>query len=435
MATIDPPAGNVIPLRRDDHAYASRIAIDWLTDRHRKAWNSAFESSFKRLQPDDADNRGFDEELMTMLAINLGESLIARGEIYVKGEMRSINAHLLGRDGPYLSPEQQRWIAQLAERPLRLYRATDVRVGEGLTLVDEFDSTSDPLVVRERGGSRSIRPGALLGARVMHLSDHLELSGALYPFAALREGDVLGRVRAALDTGSSPADKLKSAELEIARCWLAQYFEPSPMPELRDGHTDEPILLVTDHYRVADAAALADVLAAQPDVIGDAKQGWHRVRAVGGVQLTLAAINRGKSASRIEVFYHTQRMADEGRAWFEGLAGAAVQHLTRELGDPRSTAARRATSRKGRAAPAQDPREVTALIEQMMHRHYANWADEPIPYLSQQTPRQAIGTPAGLERVKGLLRTYESGEAEMARADGRPPVSYQFLWDALGITR
>lgn len=44
-------------------------------------------------------------------------------------------------------------------------------------------------------------------------------------------------------------------------------------------------------------------------------------------------------------------------------------------------------------------------------------------------------TPAGLERVKGLLRNYESGEADMAAKDKRRAISYQFLWDSLGITR
>jgi hypothetical protein len=68
-------------------------------------------------------------------------------------------------------------------------------------------------------------------------------------------------------------------------------------------------------------------------------------------------------------------------------------------------------------------------------RSYANWADEPIPALGGKTPRQAIESPGGLERVKGLLRSYEDGEAEMARSQGRRSISYQFLWDALGISR
>jgi hypothetical protein len=37
--------------------------------------------------------------------------------------------------------------------------------------------------------------------------------------------------------------------------------------------------------------------------------------------------------------------------------------------------------------------------------------------------------------VKGLLREYEEGERQQAANQGRPAVSYQFLWDALGIMR
>ena len=47
----------------------------------------------------------------------------------------------------------------------------------------------------------------------------------------------------------------------------------------------------------------------------------------------------------------------------------------------------------------------------------------------------AITTPAGLERVKGLLREYGDGEQLQSAAQGRPTVSYQLLWDALGISR
>ena len=48
-----------------------------------------------------------------------------------------------------------------------------------------------------------------------------------------------------------------------------------------------------------------------------------------------------------------------------------------------------------------------------------------------RTPRQAIQSVSGLERVKSLLRSYEDGEAQQ----GRREISYQFLWDALGLRR
>ena len=44
-------------------------------------------------------------------------------------------------------------------------------------------------------------------------------------------------------------------------------------------------------------------------------------------------------------------------------------------------------------------------------------------------------THAGLERVKGLLREYEDSERRQSASQSRPPVSHQFLRDALGISR
>lgn len=161
-----------------------------------------------------------------------------------------------------------------------------------------------------------------------------------------------------------------------------------------------------------------------------------------GAQRSRSTINPGRSTDRVELFHRTQRLADEGRAWFEGVAGAAVQHLTREITDPAGHLARAGGGDTGRtprsssaSTPDLPPEVIAQAIEQVLHRHYANWADETIPALDGRTPRQAITTPPGLERVKGLLREYEEGERQQSAAQGRPAVSYQFLWDALGISR
>ena len=162
--------------------------------------------------------------------------------------------------------------------------------------------------------------------------------------------------------------------------------------------------------------------------------------AGGGLRRRLAAINRTARVDRIEIFYRTQRLADAGRAWFDGLAGPAVQYLTREVTDPRSPAALADSGqagRSGRAGTSLDlpPADLTDMMTQVVRNLYADWADEPIPALGGKTPRLAITTPSGLERVKGLLRLYEAGEADQAKDQGREAVSYQFLWDALGVER
>ncbi len=195
------------------------------------------------------------------------------------------------------------------------------------------------------------------------------------------------------------------------------------------------MLLVTDHYRVIDASALALALAACADVDGDEKNGWYReFEGSDGQVRSQVAINPGKRRDRIELFYRTQRYADDGRAWFDGVAAAAVKYLHREISNPQDLPLAGADAKK-KPPPALPPEAMAQAIEQVIRRNYANWADEPIPALDRKTPRQAMQTAAGLERVKGLLRSYESGEAETAAQQGRRAISYHFLWAALGIER
>jgi hypothetical protein len=450
---------NIHPLRQRDHKDAARVAISWLAERHRKGWRNAFKELLDlwRLEgPHDGWQLG--EDGMTMVSINAGEWLIARGEIHARGGLREINAYLLGRDGPFLTPGQRDWIAQLRARPLRLYRVTDVQPGAGMTLIDEFDPQADPQPVHEINGSRTAKPGMLMGARIIEvavgadIAGQPELSGAIYPFSKLAEAAVMAQARQVLadssELGLHGNSQRNAFELAIARAWLDQWFAPAPRPQIHDALTGDPLLLVTDHYRVLDAPALVAALASQADVEGDAQQGWSRlIKGAGGAHRSLSTINPGRSIDRIQLFHRTQRLADQGRAWFEDTAGAAVQHLTREITDPAGHLARagggqggdnsgRLPSWPSSAHTADLPPEVIAqAIEQAIRRHYANWVDETIPALGGRTPRQAITTPAGLERVKGLLREYEEGERQQAANQGRPAVSYQFLWNALGIRR
>lgn len=445
---------NVHPLRPRGHEHAVGVAISWLTERHRKGWRNAFEALLDLWIPDGPpEPEQLDEDLMTMLSVNAGEWLMCRGEINARGALRDINDYLLGPNGPPLAPAQRDWIAQLRARPLRLYRVTDVQPGVGMTLMDELDPQAQPLPVREVSGSRQAKPGMLMGVRIMEVAadagtgGHRELSGAIYAFSKLEEASALARARQVLagsaGLGLHTDNQRDLLELEIARAWLDQWLAPAPLPQFHDASTGDPLLLVTDHYRVLDAAALAACLASQPDVSGDAQQGWNRMATgADGAQRSLSTVNPGSSADRAELFHRTQRLADDGRAWFEGLAGAAVQHLTREITDPAAHIARTGGGPAGRTqrtpaarTPELPPELMAQAIEQVIHRHYANWADEPIPVLHGRTPRQAVTTAAGLERVKGLLREYEEGERQQSAAQGRPAVSYQFLWDALGIAR
>jgi hypothetical protein len=201
------------------------------------------------------------------------------------------------------------------------------------------------------------------------------------------------------------------------------------------------MLFVTDHYEVRDWAALTAALAGEPDVRGDRNAGWDRlIDGDDGQTRPHATIAAEPGGRRVSAFYKTAGQAERGRAWFDALAGDAVKFLLHEVSDPKSLLSRSGALKSSPAKrpdlpEGMDPEVMAGIIEAAILRSYAHWADEPIPALNNQTPRQAIRSAAGLERVKGLLRSYEGGETQQAAQQGRREISYQFLWDALGLAR
>ena len=435
---------------------ASAHALDWLVQRHRKGFMTAFQRLFDGLLPDDIPNARsrLDEEVMQALQINLCEWLMAEGTLQVKGEQRRILDHLLGRDGPDFTPGQQAWLTQMGERPLRPYTVTDVRPGVGATLCDALDAAAAPIEVHEVSASRQMTRGMLLGCRVMDGQGQQVLSGALYPFSGQAGPQLLAELQALSQTETPAAadlhgqprqpphgqsTALKTAlGLSLMRAWLRQFYAPPVMPKFINADSGEFVLLITDYYQVLDWVALAAALAGCADVQGSKQAGWARLETGADGQVrSRAAINLGKKPDRIEPFYRSQRAADEGRVWLDAVAGGSVRWLTRDITDPGALLARTPGAILDAAPlpPALSSDAIADAIEQAMRRSYAHWADEAIPALQGQTPRQAIATAAGLERVKGLLRSYDDNELRVAAQQGRRAISYDFLWNSLGIGR
>ena len=425
---------------RKGHDGGVERALDWLTTRHRKAVGVAIqEMLFEGLSDEERSALdGLDQDTWQAIQLNATERLLAEGQILVKGEARRVAEVLLGPGGPLFTADQRGWITQLAERPLRLYEVTGVIPGKQMTLCDALDTDAEPIVAHERSGSQESLLGTQIGLRLMEVGDHWELSGATYPFSRLTGPTVITLMREAIEAfGPRREDLPGFLSSLLRRKWLEQFVAPAPMPTLMDAYSGEPILLITDHYRVKDWDALTQALADQADVQGDRTSGWDRLLdGSDGQTRATVTINIGNGKDKIEVFYKTQRMADTGRPWFEALAGHAVQFLSRELSDPKGVMAR--MSDDGNSVPAFPPPDLppelmAEAIEQAIHRYYANWADEPIPALNGKTPREAIQSLTGLERVKGLLREYEAGEKQQAAQQRRRAISYAFLWEALGI--
>lgn len=423
------------------HDGAVERAVDWLLTRHRKAVMTAIdEMLFEELTNEEQDNlESLDAETWQSIQLNSMEWLIAEGQILIKDKYRLVTDVLLGIGGPLFTVDQRRWIEQLSERPMRLYDVTDVVPGQQMTLCDALDTNAPPIIVLEKSGSQASLIGFQIGVRLMEVDGHYELSGGVYPFSRLGGASVVDAVKETENEFHEHSEPLSGfLSFLIRRKWLEQYIRPMELPTMMDSQSGDPILLITDHYRVKDWDALSQALAGKNDVDGDRESGWTRLKnSRDGLTRAISSINIGDGQDKIELFHKTQGDADKGRKWFEKLAGKSAEFAGRVISDPKGLMKNMPTGKSKKSLPskAEIPPEVAAdIIEKTIHRMYANWPDEPIPALDGKSPRQAIATPAGLERVKGLLRSYEASENAQAAEQGRRAIPYTFLWSAMGLT-
>jgi hypothetical protein len=417
-------------------------ALLWLTSRHAKAVKTSIANMLNQdlNKAEQAKLQELDEDDWQGVQINAMEWLLAEGSIAVKGAQRNVAELLLGPGGPSFAPGQRSWIEQLRRQPLRLYDITEVLPGAGMRLCDALDTEAAPVMVYEKSGSAHARVGNLIGVRIMEVDGHHEMSGAAYPFSRLMNASLLAQLHAAVDAAAVQGEELPHRlSAIIRRCWIAQHARPLPLPTLIDSHSGDPMLLITDHYRVRNWEDLAAALNTQSDIEGERASGWARLFACADGQTRQSvSINLGKSEDRIELFYKTQNYADQGRPWFEALAGKSVEFAGRVLSDPRSAMRNPQSGEPASSAtkaPNLPPEVLAEAVEKMLRRTYANWSDEPIPALGGKTPRQALATASGRERVRGLLRSYEAGEKDQAAQQGRREISYAFLWEALALDR
>ena len=423
-----------------DRTEAVPRAIQWLMAMHGPAVRKALEDGFfGSLDEDEYDlltdqNHAAHEGIM----INAMEWLLADGSLTLKGQERRVAELLLGRGGPLFSVEQRLWMELLTTIPLRLYEIVEVAPGEHMTLRDVMLPERPPVLVQEKSGSRQVVKLDLIAARILPAEDHFELSGAIYSFPRNRSWDLLEELEGELE-GADPDSPLAKeiTSVIIPDHWLRLFVSTFEMPQAIDHVTGDSLLFITDHYRVQDWEALAQALSGEADIEGNREQGWNRLfEGKDGLMRSSLGIDKGKRPDRIKVFYRTQKYAEEGRPWFEAVAGTAVAFVSREISDPKGMLANLQPHEVPETpVPEPLPPELLAeLIEKRISQLYMGWADEPLPILGDRTPREAIQTPEGLKQVKFLLHTYEHGEAQQAQAQQRAPVSYDFLWQSLGIT-
>lgn len=255
----------------------------------------------------------------------------------------------------------------------------------------------------------------MLGRVVDHAG--IAVLGGVHPqmLPPLEAAEVVSSVRRRLRRKAKvPVERLHSeaAERYLISRWemeIAMMVErASRQPELRNTDGDE-WLFTADHFGVESGrrAELESRLATIRDLkapeTGDQDDAWTFFRQ--GSDTILGTVRLAKTGLRLET--NSIARADRLRARLEAACGGLLSHRAREHSSPFAPPG---PARAPGKVPRRDeiPQEETdRIVREMLDRHYADWPDHPLPALGGQTPRQAVRTAEGRERVRVLIKSFE----------------------------
>jgi hypothetical protein len=142
-----------------------------------------------------------------------------------------------------------------------------------------------------------------------------------------------------------------------------------------------------------------------------------------GTQLA-AEVNSGERAAEFKRLVR-ERMGEKAR-----YRVTEIQSMERLLAEARAKPPRADTQVDRDQAALMAHPEVQVQLRGMMARHYEAWVDEKLPALQGKTPREAVCTAAGREKVEALIRDIERMGPGMG---GYDPSITDNLRERLGI--
>ena len=347
------------------------------------------------------------------------------------------------------------YFAALRDAPVSLYEVSNVQPGTSMTLRDLL-SDAAPVTVKEISATRTLKQWDRIAVRVVPERDHHVISGALLPFRAETVDFLISGLRDALKLKKRDAlrltrDQLLTCAPIFTTAWLFIEIDRAltpAQPQFTNSDGDD-VLFHDLRYLFASGVTQRAVAERLDRVKGFLPQGpklwsWLAERkgrggkAGYGIMLdtqmegvTVLGSMELKGKALLVTVNSTER-ADKVRKLIRDAAGDLFRsHLTtiRTVDQMRADQQRDRPSEEVEEIPPDIARQ---LMRDHMDKHYLETLDAPIPALGSKSPRQAVHTAAGREKVIDWLKLLEN---HSARHDEGPITEYDFswMWAELGL--
>jgi len=213
------------------------------------------------------------------------------------------------------------------------------------------------------------------------------------------------------------------------RLQVFELVDKRPLPKIVSAEGD-PLVFSKAVYEVLDEAALQAGLQ-QSEVIEETEAGhfvWLETPGTGSRILGSLHLQ----GNRLTLECSSRQRLERGQPMIESLAGAALRRLGSSFTGVESALREARSSPAHKPGPAIPPEVEQQIVGKFLEDHYRNWPDQPLPALGGKTPREAMRTRQGRQRVIDLLKHLENSEDRNRRA-GKPSYDFSKVKAALGI--
>lgn len=343
---------------------------------------------------------------------------------------------------------------------LSVYEVISVTPEVGLKLKDLL--TGEEMDVLEVKGSLTMVKWDIIFARVIRMRAVNKFSGIITLIPIRGKGNVLSSIKNAWEKFKKETGKLDWSHFAKSNAQIIHHF-------IEAQSLKEPIFVTEEHHKIFSSKAVFDVknfdttryrLSKEFDFIIDEeiegkkvqftwlKRGkskdWEMGKTSDSSMVLKSEMVRGKgelrwtslgtvtlTPKRLELWCISKERLDRGKGRLKEILGDDLQHRI----DTYEDMVKKAMERSGRTLSGEKdemPEKFLPFFEKTMEEFVTKWVDEKIPVLDGNTPREAVKTPEGREKVEDLLKDWENME-ERRKRDGEPYIDINILRQMLNL--
>jgi len=350
------------------------------------------------------------------------------------------------------------YMKALQSSVMSLYEVSEIVPGKSL-LARDLIRGGEPVCVSEGTATRTLRQWDRIAARIVPVMGKNILTGGLLPFtteASETLFDGLRRVFDKKDAKKIPVlkdDDLRPAAAVFTVSWLFDVLRKSTSaPEIRNSDGDE-LLFHDVRFSLAEGVAQEDIAAplnAIPGMAQETESFWNWLgdspesgapRPGGSLGFDTITDGGALVLGNVELkgrflilSTNSAARADQGTALIRQALGDLVLTPLSEIRTVEQVMAEESASKDNDAVSPIPPEGSEAIVHQFLDRHYRETLDQPVGMLGNKTPRQAVMTSAGRQKVAEWLKYIENRSASQDN-QGDPIATYSFewMWQELGV--